>query len=502
MVKEILRIECAITNSNTGKNSVQSKLNVFSGEIIGIIGMNNAGKTELAQGICGAVPFRRVRMYLEEREVFISSIEMGRREGIYYFSQTSSLISEFSVWKNFQLNLKDKKVLINNVSAKKHCKEIIEMLGIKVDVSDRVEILSQKDKLLVEVAKAVYSEAKILVFDDILNTFPETVLEEFEILFRTLTSLHMGIILVDNSIRYLKRFCQRLFVMRGGRTVAILNRFEMDENDIISYMMGTMTVRKREEHYSETVKKDFPLLEFRNIAVEPALRGMSFYVFERELVGILNMNGSSGEIIWRILQGSIMSHEYAGRIFLRGVETSFSSTEHAVNQGIAVMQKSAPFFCNLSLEENILLPALKRESKMGVILNMKELKYRAHELMTEYIIGYRGIVIDEDDIMHDRVIRQKISLCRLLSTRPQLVVLKNPTQGMDMTSREIFLDDIRGLKEKDIAALIISSDINELLDLCKRILFVNKGVVEHSIENCEENKEMILSLYKQSLKMI
>lgn len=108
MVKEILRIECAITNSNTGKNSVQSKLNVFSGEIIGIIGMNNAGKTELAQGICGAVPFRRVRMYLEEREVFISSIEMGRREGIYYFSQTSSLISEFSVWKNFQLNLKDK----------------------------------------------------------------------------------------------------------------------------------------------------------------------------------------------------------------------------------------------------------------------------------------------------------------------------------------------------------------------------------------------------------
>lgn len=501
MVREILRIEQAVTNSSFGKNPFQAKLNVFSGETVGIIGMNNAGKTELVQGICGAVPFESVRMYLEEKEIFISSIEMGRREGIYYFSSATSLIPEFSIWENFQLAPKDKKIILDNHATKEHCREMMEMLNLNVDIDDRVGLLNSKNKLMVEIAKALYSEARILIFDDIFNAFSDTVLNELEDLFKVFAQLHIGVLIVDNSISHLKRFCQRLFVMRTGRTVAILEKPEIDDNTVIAFMMGTSVPQKKEGYYEKTeVQSDIPLLEFRDIAIDAGLQQVSFQIFEKERVGILDLNGNSGELIWGILQGSI--RDYTGCLCVQGNKVVFTSSECAVNFGIAVMKKSDPFFNSLSLEENILLPALKKESRAGGILKGKELKYRAHELMTDFIIGYRGLVLNEEDILHDRILRQKISLCRLLSTKPALVVLPNPTQGMDMELREVALDDIRKLKEQNTAVLIISSDINELVDSCERILFVNSGKVRFSVKNNEENRKLIFSRYRHYLKQV
>lgn len=498
MVKEVLRLEHIVTYSSSGKSLDHARLNLFEGEVVGIIGVNNAGKSELAGGIAGTSPFDSGNIYLEEEEVQIHSIEEGREKGIYYFSKHSSLIPEFTIWENFLLGPRGKKLVIHTRTTEEQCREMLELLGIQLDIHEKAGALSLKEKLLVEMAKAIYYDAKIFILDDILHSLSATAQEEFVLLFEMLCSLHVSIILLDNGIRYLKRYCNRLFIMREGRTMAVLNRQEAEDNLIISIMLGT-NVEAEEEHYlSDEAMREDVLFEMQDITYQNILSGVSFQIFRGELVGILNVNKNSGRAIKSLIQGKGRCD--SGKMLLGAKEVSFASPEEAVKAGVSVLAEQDVVFPNLSLEENIMLPALKSQSGIAGILNRSELKYFSRELMTEYIIGGQGVYVTEQTIEHSRVLRRKISFCRMLSTKPELAVLMNPTQSIDVTSKETLYNDIRSLKNHGITGLIISSDVKELLAVCERILVVNQGKVDASVLNTEKGREQIFHIYGRYLK--
>jgi len=202
MNKELLRMEHIVTMISSRKILDQARLNLFEGEIIGIAGLNSAGKTILAGGVCGSSPITSGILYISEERMQIDSIEAGRKAGVYYFSEKSSLISNFTIWENFLLGTKGGHHFINKKISKKQCQEMLELLGITVDIDEKVFLLSFKEKLLVEMARAVYYEAKIFILDDIISDLPPAALEEVRHIFRMLCSLLFGFFWIVNSFRH------------------------------------------------------------------------------------------------------------------------------------------------------------------------------------------------------------------------------------------------------------------------------------------------------------
>ena len=498
MTKELLRMENIVSFADSRMLLDHARLNLFEGEIIGITGVNNAGKTVLAGGISGRYPIASGSMYLSEEEVQILSIEAGRKAGVYYFSQSSSLIGEFTVWENFLLGPRGKQVVIDEKKSGEQCRDMLDLLEIHVDIHDRINTLSPKEKLLVEMARAIYYDAKIFIMDDILGTLSATALDEFEGIFGMLCSLHMGIILIESGIRYLKRYCHRLFVMRDRKTVGVLNAGEMDDNLIISLMLGIRSAYVEKEHSPEETAGRRVVFEMREICYRNVLDRLSLQVYEGEIAGILNAGKHSGRAIGCLLQGR--DRPDSGEICLNGRPLRLKSAEKAVKEGIASLAEQDTIVPNLTLEENVMLPALKGNSGFFGILNNSELKYRAHELISRYIVPYQGILASERKISEDRALRWKISFCRMLSTSPELAVLNNPTQSMDIAAKEILYQDIRSLKEQNVAGLVISSDIKELLAVSDRILVVSRGRVHGTLYNDEYGREELLYYYGKHLK--
>ncbi|MBA4699917.1 MAG: sugar ABC transporter ATP-binding protein [Ruminococcus sp.] len=500
MNKELLRMEHIITYRSSKKILDDAKLNLFQGELIGITSVNNAGKTALVGGIVGTAPITSGHIYIEEEEVSITSIEEGRKAGIYYFSRHSSLITDFTIWQNFLLGPNPGQIIIKSRDSEAQCREMLELLGIQVNIHEKISTLTQKEKLLVEMARAVYYDAKILVMDDILNTLSATALDEFELLFQMLCSLHIGIILIDNRIRCLKRYCSRLFVMRSGQTAAVLDKGNMDDNLITALMLGTKPAAKDKPHIPEPLRHNEVLLEMQTIYYQNILRGLSFQVFRNEITGVLNVGTHSGNAVNHLLQGR--GKPDSGTLYFRQQPIVLKSAEHAVSTGIASLAEQDAIFPNLTLEENIMFPALKMNSRLYGILNKSELKYSASELMSRYIVNYEGIYISESQIEADIILRWKIYFCRMLSTSPELAVILNPTKSIDSTSKELLYDDIRSLSGLGTTALIISSNIEELFAVCDRILVVNHGKAEADIRNDESGREELLYLYRQYLKLM
>lgn len=500
MNKELLRMENVDTYFSSKKVLDAARLNLFEGEVIGITGVNNSGKTALAGGAAGLFPIHQGRIYISEKQVSITSIPEARNAGVYYFSRSSSLISDFTIWQNFLLGPDSGQVLIKKNVSEIQCEDMLELLGIHVNIHEQIHALSLKEKLLVEIARAVYYEAKILIMDDVLSTLSATALEEMHILFQMLCTLHIGILLIDTSIRHLKPYCDRLFVMRDGHTVAVLNCDEMDDNLIINLMLGKKTAAVNSVHTTqETYANHDVLLKLDGICFQNVLQNLSFQVFREEITGILNVGKHSGNALNQLLQGR--GQPDCGTIFFDGCPLVFKSIEHAVTTGISSLSKQNTVIPNLTLEENIMLPALKQNGGIAGFLHRSELKYHASELLSRYIFSYKGISISEPVIQQDRVLKWKLSFCRMLSTSPKLVLLQNPTTSIDITTKELLYEDIRSLVPAGITPLIISSDLKELFALCDKIIVISQGRTEAAVPNDVDGQEELLYLYGQYLKL-
>lgn len=500
MNKEILRME-EIESYYGGERILNgARLNLFQDEIIGVTGVNYSGKSALAGGIAGFYPYANGRTFLEEHEIKILSIEQARNVGIFYIQKKSSLIEDFTVLENLFLNVGARSILIQKKQIHLQCLEIMELLGIQAEISEKVETLSFKNRILVEIAKAIVYNVKILILDDVLNGMSKDALQWLAGIFLMLKSLHIGIILIDNSFSYLKPFCQRLFIMRDGKTVAVLSEQEMKEDNIISYMIGR-PMETREEVIRETVtekKNQETLLQFQNIYDCGILHGLSFQVERDTITGILNMNKHSGEALEALFLGCAVPQ--SGSIFLEGKEIFLESAEQALKLRIAVVPEYDRIFDELSIEENIMMSAYKKNSSFLGRLDDNEMKYLTGELFTDFIMNVYPSCEADELVPENRLIRKKVSICRAVSTAPELIVLVNPTRSLGEVFRNQIYEDMMLMKKKKISLLLISSDVKELLQVCDKIIVVNQGKAGSVFYVTDQNREELFQMYGESLK--
>lgn len=472
---EVLRLEHITTELRGVRVLTNARLNLFSGEIVGLLGVNHSGKTALAGAICGFSPCSGGDIYFREKRVMISSITQARDLGIFYIQKESSLIEDITVFDNFMLSSSNHHIMIGN--RKKREREIREVLSVfdagDIDNSAGMDTLTEYEHLLVEVCKAVLNGVKVIVFDSVLSGVSLNIEHKVNRILARLSRMNICVILIEAKYKYLEPWCDRLFVMRSGRTVGIFER-HTEEDKIISLMMGypVKSLDESPRHSGGSYGKK-ELLVLEQVCTDHGLDQLSFTAYQGEITGVLCLERTSLKALVRFLEGK--ERCYGGRIIYEGKRFRNRGTDEALGKGIVFIREDN-LFPEMSFEENLLISAYQTTSR-GIFLNASELKYTMTELETRYFSGYENLHRKAVDSQEDWLFRKRIMLCRGLAASPRLVICVNPAVHSDFALRNSYYEDLLSVKESGISGLILSSDLEELLALCDRILIMQNGCI-------------------------
>jgi ABC-type sugar transport system ATPase subunit len=500
MPKELLRMEDIVVTYDKVNVLDHARLNLFEGEVLGVTGVNYSGKTALTTCITGNRIPESGNIYYKEEPVKIKSSSQARKQGVFHIQNISTLVSDQSVIDNFFFSSKKDGVLLPRKKMEQMAREALELLDINIDIYCLAKELSYKERVLTEIAKAIVYEANIIVFDNVLNSLSERALVKIKKVFEMLTSFRMGIILVDTGIKYLKPYCDRLIVMRGGTTAAIVQKSEFDDDYITSLMIGYRLENKEQKIANETEISSENLMEFRNVRAEGILKGLFFAVKKGERLGILNVNKHSGMIIREILEGKLQPS--GGHVLMEGEVIKYGALRSIIKSGITVIPEGDLIFEGRSFAENIRVSSYKNMSYRLGVTKQNEVKYRTSELISQFFSNIDGIYSADSPISNSRVVRRKVMLCRALVQNPKVIVMLSPTLNMDMLSKPIIYRDIRSLGDLGIATVVISSDIGELIAVANRIVIIKDGDIEQSIVVDEETTRELIYKYGKHLQNI
>lgn len=475
---EVLRLERITTESKGVRILTDARLNLFSGEIVGLLGVNYSGKTALAGAICGFSPCSSGNIYFMEQCVTISSITQARDLGIFYIQKESSLIEDITVFDNFMLSSSNHHIMIGNRKRREaEIREILSIFDVEgIDSSAGMDTLSEYEHLLVEVCKAVLNGVKVIVFDSVLSSVSLNIENKVNQILARLSRMNICVILIEAKYKYLEPWCDRFFVMRSGRTVGIFER-HTEEDKIISLMMGypVKLLDESPRHGTASHRKK-ELLVLDQVCTSRGLNGLSFTAYQGEITGVLCLDRASLKALVRFLEGK--ERHYEGQILYEGKQFRNRGTDEALRKGIVFIREEN-LFPEMSFEENLLISAC-RTTSCGIFLNHSELKYMMTELETRYFSEYENLHKKAVDSQEDWLFRKRIMLCRGLAASPKLMICVNPVVHSDFALRNSYYEDILSIKESGVSGLILSTDLEELLALCDRILIMQNGsVTEH-----------------------
>lgn len=504
MNKEILRVS-NLTKVYPGGVVANYNVNISvnEGEVHALIGENGAGKSTLMKMLFGMIPPTSGDIYVDGEKVNFSSSKQALEKGIGMVHQHFMLVPSLSVAENLILGHETSKGgFINLEDAVKQTEEISKKYNLKVDARAKVKDISIAMKQKLEILKALYRGAKILILDE-----PTAVLtpQEIEELFKQLKLLKKDgytIIFISHKLHEIKALCDRLTVLRDGQTMGTYSVSELSEQEISKLMVGrdvNLDIEKTDRDFKEVVLKVDNLTvknSFKNVVVDD----MSFTVREGQILGVAGIEGNGqSELVNAIIGTNAITN---GKVSLNNEDITNYSILKRQEMGISHVSEdrlaygSAP---NLSIEDNAIskIYASKELNNKG-ILNLNKVKEFTTNLVKEFIVKHDNTKQSIKDLSGGNI--QKVIVGREFLYDPKLLIVNQPTRGIDVGAIEFIRHKILDMREKKKAILLISSDLGEVLSLSDSIIVMHEGKIVGYIEDAKNVTEEELGLYMLGVK--
>ncbi len=472
----------------------------YEGEIFSIVGANGAGKSTFIKILCGYYEEYEGEIYIEDKLVKFSSPRDAVVEGIEVVHQSieQGIVQNMSVAENLALEeiLSSKSSIIYDKNKiKLIAKEIASKMGLEdLDMDKNIQEIPQSQKQMIIIARALAKKPKLLILDEPTSSISE---KEAALLFEKLYHLRsegVSILYISHYLQEIKKISNRVGVIRDGEFAGILYP-PLEVPQIVKAMVGeletTLSSIKRE------VNKDKTLLELKDVVIEGVSSPISFKIYEGEIVGLIGLVGARKSEIAEALFG--LRNILSGEIVLKGKKVDIKNIAHAIHQGIHMVPENRAVNAVIpeqSIKNNITLPFLDFFSKFGVI--KKHFEIKAANRMIESM----GIKCEGYDALIESLSggnQQKVIVARWLLMKHNIIILDEPFQGVDIKSRK---DISLYLKEhtKSSGALVMTSDIDELVDIADRVVVINSGkiVAQMSIEDIDRDK--LLHLMSKDLE--
>lgn len=464
------------------------------GEIFGIIGENGAGKSTLIKIISGIYHPTEGSLIFDGKRVTVRDAEVAQKMGINLIPQEFNLIPEMTVSENIFLGKELRKRLFLNQRAMIE-KTAVLLNYLRSDISPvaRIGLLSVAQKQMVEFAKALASESKLLILDE-----PTTVLtrKEIDILFEIMRkSKQTGVtmIYISHKLKEVKEICDRVMVLRDGQLISIESSDQFSVHDMATKMVG----RELSQVFPPKAKpQEEVLLQVSNLSVPSCLEDISFDLKKGEILGFAGLVGAGRTELAETLIG--LRRKSAGTIFLSGKELHVKDPASAFANGLAYLsedRQGSGILTAFGIAENITLTSLKRYSK--VLLHKKKELAKAQEYVRKFDIKAASLKTRLEFFSGGN--QQKVSFAKSLDADPQIIVIDEPTRGIDVQAKHELYRFIHLLVESGLSCMLISSEMEEIIGMSNRVVVMKEGRITGVLTGDQINEEEIM-FYATGLK--
>ena len=456
-------------------------LTANGGEVVALMGANGSGKSTLCKIITGVVAPDGGQLLLNQEEIEFSSPVAALRTGIAAVYQELSLVPSLSISQNIWLTREPMRgVFINYRELNDQTQKLLDLFSDTTSSSFSPETLvgdlSPDEKQIVEILKAVSTNPDIIILDEATSSLDSRQVDRLFELIGDWKKQGKAIIFISHRMNEVFRIADKISVLRNGKTVGDFSAKEVKEKDLINLMVeNTTNTLKKSEHSDSTV---FGNTVLEVVDLETAvLNKIRFSVKQGELVGISGLQGQGQSDILHAIFGSI---PFRGKIKLNGEEYTFKHTSQSMKKGIALVpgdRAKEGLLMRLSILENIMLPSWMN---YGLPLNTRKASKDALATSESLKIVMAGMDMQVSNLSGGNA--QKVVIGKWLQRKPHILLLNDPTKGVDVGTKNEFYTLLKELTKQGTTILLYSSDDEEVVGLCDRVLVMRDGKIRTEID--------------------
>jgi ABC-type sugar transport system ATPase subunit len=463
---------------------------VHPGEVHALVGENGAGKSTLMKMIAGSFDDYTGEIFINGKEVELHTPAVSKKNGIEMIYQELSLALPLSIAENILVGRLPKKgIFIDSEKLAKETTECLKMVGLEhIDPRTAVEDISQHEAQLSEIAKALGNDPTILVMDEPTSALSS---EEVDRLFDIIGNLkkhNLAIVYISHHLPEIFRIADRVTVLRDGKKIGTKDIGDVTREEVVQMMVGR-SVNEFYKHESHSKKHERFRVE--NLTRYGFFHDINFNAYEGEVVGICGLSGAGRSELARVLVG--LDKKDKGKIILDGKEIKHRNMGQALDAGIAYLtenRKTEGLALRLDVRENILAGLVPRHTKNGVY-NGKQGTPVMDSLIKELSIYPPDPNRTVGNLSGGN--QQKVLLAKWMACSPQVMILDEPTRGVDIGAKMTIHQSIERLASEGHAIILISSDLPELVALSNRVMIMRQGhfIKEMQKEECTEESVLL-----------
>ena len=447
-------------------------LNLKAGEVLALVGENGAGKSTMMKVLNGIYPPDGGSVFYFGEKIQFKTPKEAQAAGISIVHQEMNLMNHLTVAQNIFIGREGEGFFINDSIINKKAKELFDKLNIHMDPKQKVSFLTVGRQQIVEIAKAISFDSKIIVFDEPTSTLTET---EIDVLFKIIGELKekgVGIIYISHRMDEIKRITDRVTVMRDGEYVGERNTDEADIDEIIHMMIGRITYSEPKQ--TATVKPDAPVvLKVENLSSKD-VSNLSFELRKGEILGFAGLMGAGRTEAARLIFGA--DKKDGGDIYINGKKVEINSPFDAVRNGICYLSEDRKRFglaLGMSVANNAVLPSLDRYVS-GLFMNNKKISADTWKYVEK--IGIKTPHIEQFVKNLSGGNQQKVVIAKWLIKNCDILIFDEPTRGIDVGAKSEIYKLMNSLAKKGKSIIMISSELPELFRMSDRIFIMCEGV--------------------------
>ncbi|RHO89693.1 sugar ABC transporter ATP-binding protein [Ruminococcus sp. AF41-9] len=488
-----MRIEMRGIDKSFGSNQVlkQAGFTLESGEVHALMGENGAGKSTLMKILTGVYTKDAGTVLVDGKEVNYKNPQEAEKAGIVFIYQELNVMFDLTVEENLFMGkeIHGKLGICDRKAMQKKAREALNTLGVDISPKTVMSELSVGQQQMVEICKALMADAKVIIMDE-----PTAALTQSETvaLFKVIESLRkkgVSMVYISHRMEEIFELCDRITVLRDGSYIGVKNIPETNMNEIVKMMIG----REIGERYpSRDVKIGKEVLKVKGLTRKGTFHDVSFSVRAGEVLGVSGLMGAGRTEIMQAIFGNL-SYE-SGSIEIDGKEVKISNPRQAMEQGIGFItedRKTEGLMLDKSIRENISLCNLGRISKSSVISKEAE-KNMVAEAIKDLHIKCFGPYHECNNLSGGN--QQKVVLAKWILTNPKILILDEPTRGVDIGAKKEIYSIINKLAAQGVAIIMVSSELPEVLGMSDNIMVVREGEVRGIISYEEANQERVMTL--------
>lgn len=463
-------------------------LNVYEGKVMALLGENGAGKSTLMKILSGVYERSEGDVYYMDQSVNFKNVKDSQDVGIAIIHQELNLVDELSIAENIFLGREPQKRLgaIDRKKMVADAKDLLESLNIEEDPNKSMKKLSIGRKQMVEIAKALSLDAKLIIMDEPTDALTDKETESLFKVIQTLRDQGKSIVYISHRLKEIFQICDDVTILRDGRFVAEKQVSEIDENTLIEMMVG----RKLEEQYPYMKDNQGELLLEVEGLGNDHVHDIDFKLYAGEILGVSGLMGAGRTELAKTLYGTYPIK--SGVMKLVGNRILPKSEAAVIKAGLTYVsedRKKDGLVLSMSVKENISLSAMNLITRHHIIRKNEELGL-IRDFIRQLSIKTPTEAQKVKNLSGGN--QQKVSIAKSLMTRPKVLVLDEPTRGVDVGAKKEIYDLMNQFKKGGMGIIMISSEIPELLGMCDRILVMHEGTIQGELTRTEATQENIM----------